>query len=276
MKRPTRFALLCHLVVILALGMAVANTRQMLLCLPGFPGTSSQAQPYVDKMLRYLEPKLGWSAGTITGLYLPDGAAASKKLLEVKPGIALVGPSIYAAHQKALRMQVIAKVEVDGRGAETYAIVTKKDGPSSLAALVGKTIEGTVVHDEKYIYNVLLDQQISPGKIGLKSEIRPLKSLRNVARGRVDGAIVDASVQRHMASLPFADELQVIYTSKPVPPPAVVVMGEGRKHAEKLKKALVGLCQRPDGQDLCRALMLTSILAASDADYKALKKAYNR
>ncbi len=257
-------------------GVALAGAKDMMFCLPGFPGTTTQAQPLVDKMLRHLESKLGWPESSMSGVYLPDGADAAGKLFEKRPGIALVGPSVYAGQKELLGMKVIAKVEVNGRGQETYSVVACKDGPANLSELAGKTVQGAVVQDEKYVYNVLLDKQVPAGQLKLKSQKRPLKALRDLARGKVDAAIVDESVREHMSELPFASDLQVIYTSKPVPAPAVVVMGEGIKHAKEIAKTIVGMCSKPDGKELCKTLTITSIKAASDADYKALLKTYNR
>ena len=257
-------------------GAVVAAEKAMLLCLPGFPGTEAQAQPYVDKMLRHLEVKLGLTAGSMSGVFIPDQDAAVRRLVDEKPEIALVGPSVYVSQKAALGMKVIAKVEVNGRGEETYSVLVKKDGPESLAKLKGKTVEGAVVHDGKYVYNVLLDGKIQQDALTLAPEKRPQRSLRKVARGEADAAIVDQAVMEHLGELPFASDLKVIYTSAPIPAPAVVVMGQGVKKADKLEGALVGMCERPDGAELCKALTLTSIKAAADSDYANLLKAYNR
>ena len=270
----------CHLIllvtvsILLITGVALAGAKDMLLCLPGFPGTSIQAQPYIDKVLRHLESKMDWPALSMKGVYIPDGPLALKKLSAKKPGIALVGPSIYASQHKAFKMKVIAKVEVNGQAQQTYSVVTKKGGPKTLKELAGKTLKGTVVYDTSYIYNILLNGEIPKGALKLENVKRPLGALRDVARGKTDGAIISQEVKNHMKELPFASDLQVIYTSKPVPPPAVVVMGDGVKHAGKLAKILVGMCQRPDGKELCKTLTISSIKAASDADFKEFLTAY--
>ncbi len=274
-KKAPRIVLVIAMVLVLAASVS-ADVKDMLFCLPGFPGTTSQAQPYIDKMLRHLEGKLALAEGTMTGTYLPDGDRSVKMLVGSKPDLALVGPSILAGNHKSLGMKVIARVEINGRGQETYSVVTAKGGPSSLVDLVGKTVSGAVVHDEKYVHNVLLDRKLAAGNLTLISEKRPLKSLRDVVRGKVDAAIVDRSVVDHMSELDFAGDLQVIYTSVSVPAPAVVVMGEGKSHAAKLKSVLVGLCKRADGKDLCKTLTITSINPASEADYKNLYERYNR
>jgi hypothetical protein len=265
--------------LVLVLGLAAslpssAGEKDMLLCLPGFPGTSSQAQPYIDKMLRHLEDKLGWERGSMTGVYLPDGDEAASRLASVKPGLALVDPSIYASSHKTLDMQVIAKVVVNGSGPQTYSVITRVDGPADLASLAGKQVVGPVVHDDRYVVNVLLDKKVPRGSLDLDVQKRPLRALRSVVRGKADAAIVGRAVVEHLGELDFASELRVIHTSKPIPPPAVVVIGEGRKNAAKLKQVLVGICGRPDGKELCKSLTLKAVEAASDKDYKPLVKRY--
>lgn len=276
MTRNSALVLGITIITLLSINVTSAGEKDMLLCLPGFPGTTTQAQPFVDKVLRHLETKLSWPAGSMKGTYLPDGDGVFEHLDQEKPGIALLDPSVYAREHSKRKMKVIAKVEVNGRGEETYAVITRKDGPKSLADLAGKKIEGVIVHDPKYIFNVLFDRAIPLEKLHLQIEKRPLKALRDVVRGLADAAIIDRSVRDHLSELPFASEIQIIFESKPVPAPAVVVMGDGLIHAAKFAEVLVGMCSRPDGQELCATLTISSIKAAADADYKNLLTSYNR
>jgi hypothetical protein len=177
---------------------ALAAVDELLMCLPGFPGTAAQAQPYIDKMLRHLEQKLGKPAGSITGVYLSDEVEADKAIATKKPSVALVGASILAGRHKTLGMKVIAKVEVSGRGEEVYSVVVKKGGIASIADLAGKRLSGVVVNDEKFVVNVLLDKSVPMGSLKLAPQKRPLQSLRAVARGEADAAIVDQAVVNSM------------------------------------------------------------------------------
>jgi len=254
----------------------VANSKEMLLLLPGFPGNSKQAQPYLDKIFRHIEKKLKWENNSLSGAYIPDGKLGSAKIAEKKPYMALIGPSIYVANYKNLKMKIIAKVEANGRGDEIYSIVTRKDGPSTLQELEGKNVEGCVTHDEKYVYKVILDNLVNIGSYKLTSQKKPLKTLRNLIRGKTDAAIIDQTVKEHLNELPFAKDIKIIYTSKKVPAPVVVVMGEGKKHINDLKKALIGLCKNKEGSKLCKTLTISSIKEANEKDYKILIKSYNR
>jgi hypothetical protein len=276
LKRRIFYLFAVTVPALLLAGVCLAQVKHMVLCMPGFPGTTAQAQPFVDKMLRHLESKMGFDKQSLSGVYLPDGNQGVARLEKDKPGLALVGPSVYAGQHSVFGMKVIAKVEVNGRGDEVYSVVTRKDGPGTLKALAGKKVSGVVVHDEKYVYNVLLDKAIDPGGLTLVSQKRPLKSLRDVASGKADAAIIDQAVKQHMGDLDIAADLRIIHTAQPVPAPAVVVMGQGAKQAKAFKKALVGMCRTPDGKGLCQTLTLSSIKAATNADYQELLKRYNR
>ena len=252
-----------------------ASSTDLLLLLPGFPGTSVQAQPYVDRMLRHLEQELALPEGSMHGMYIPDGSLADQELENVKPGIALVGPSVYARHAKTMKMKVIAKVTANGRGEQQYHVVVGRSGPDALDKLEGR-VSGSVVYDASYVTKVLFDGKVQDSKLTFQNNTRPLRALRDLSKGKVNAVIVDDETLRYMADLPYASELKKIYSSKPVPAPAVVVMNEGKKFAPKLKKVLVGLCGREEGKALCQALTIDSISAATDGDYSALLKKYRR
>ncbi|MCU0662493.1 MAG: phosphate/phosphite/phosphonate ABC transporter substrate-binding protein [Myxococcota bacterium] len=257
-------------------GPAMAGDKDLVFCLPGFPGTKIQAQPFVEKMLRHLEAKLSWPKGSMTGAYYPNEAEGLRQLDSLKPGIALVGPSVLTARYKSMGMKIIAKVEVQGRGDEVYSIVVKADGPGTIEKLAGKKLAGAVVTDPKFVHDVLLGKKLAVGQLSLVDEQKPLQALRAVARGQMDAAIVDKAVVDHLAELPFAKDLKVIFTASPVPAPAVVVFGEIVKDAKKLEEVLTGLCQQADGKELCKTLTISSIKAASESNYKSLFSAYGK
>ncbi|MBN2530864.1 MAG: PhnD/SsuA/transferrin family substrate-binding protein [Deltaproteobacteria bacterium] len=254
---------------------AAATSTDLLLLLPGFPGTSAQAQPFVDKMLRFLEVQLNLQKESMRGVFITDGSQATIRLEQMKPGIALLGPSIYAQHAKEMRMTVIARVEANGRGEQKYHVIVPKDGPDNIHELSG-IVSGSVVHDEKFVCNVLLNKKVSVQKLTMQNNPRPLRALRSLSEGKVSAVIVDEETLKYMSELEFSPRLKKIYTTDPVPAPAVVVLNDGRKFAQKLKKSLVGLCQTTEGKALCQSLTISSISPANDADYKALLKKYRR
>lgn len=269
------------IVLVIALPAMVAakagkEPQKILFCLPGFPGTTQQAQPYVDKVLRHVEQELSWDVETLSGTYLPDGEEGVEALRKIRPFLALVGPSIYASQHDALKMSVIGQVEVQGRGEESYSVITRKDGPKTIEELKGKKILGAVVHDAKFVHNVLWDKKIPVGSATLEATQRPLQALRKVARGQADAAVVDSMVSSGLTDLPMAKDLKIIHTSKPVPAPALVLMGN-KTLALKLQRVFAGLCTDSEhGRELCRNFAISSVRRASKKDYRDLLRRYER
>ncbi|MBN2802097.1 MAG: PhnD/SsuA/transferrin family substrate-binding protein [Deltaproteobacteria bacterium] len=247
----------------------------LLMLLPGFPGTTEQAQPYVETMLRYIEKDLKLESGTMHGTFISDGTKAEAKLSEVKPGIALLGPSVYAKNSSDKTMKIVAKLFILGQEEQKYYLVTKNDGADSISDFADKTVSGVIVHDEKFVKNVIFDKG-APDSIIYKFNKRPLKALRDVASGTIDGALIDSATKEHMDTLDFAKDLKIIYTSKPVPPPVIVVLNDSVKDAAKIKKSLTSICKTPEGKKLCNSLTISNIAPASDRDYSELVKKYNR
>ncbi|MBN2714266.1 MAG: PhnD/SsuA/transferrin family substrate-binding protein [Deltaproteobacteria bacterium] len=254
---------------------ASSSSIDLLLLLPGYPGTSAQAQPYVDRMLRHLEQGLGLAPQSMQGVFISDGSEGAQRLESEKPGIALVGPSVYAKYAKKMKMKVIAKVDANGRGEQTYHVVVAKNGPAAIALLKG-IVTGAVVHDDKYVVNVLFDRKVKASELTFVSNSRPLRALRDVAAGKADAVIVDDETLKYMKDLPFAADLREIYTTRPVPAPAVVVLNQGMKYVPQLKKLLVGLCLNSEGEALCQSLTISAITPATDEDYQPLLRDYNR
>lgn len=269
------------IVLVIALPAMVAakagkDPQKILFCLPGFPGTTQQAQPYVDKVLRHVEQELSWDSETLSGTYLTDGAEGVEALHKVRPFLALVGPSIYASQHGALNMSVIGQVEVQGRGEESYSVITRKDGPKTIEELKGKKVLGAVVHDAKFVHNVLWDKKIPVGSATLEATQRPLQALRKVARGQADAAVVDSMVSSGLSDLPMAKDLKIIHTSEPVPAPALVLMAN-KTLALKLQRVFSGLCTDSEhGRELCRNFAISNVRRASKKDYRDLLRRYDR
>jgi|LSQX01.1.fsa_nt_gb ABC-type phosphate/phosphonate transport system substrate-binding protein len=278
MRRPNKssFAVLAVAVLLAAALPLGAFPQKMMMCLPGFPGTTSQAQPLVDQLLRFLEADLSLEAQSISGVYLSDDAEASEKLPVLKPGLAVVGPSVYARFSGPLKMKVIAKVEASGRGSDTYYVLVRKDGPASLSALSGQSVAVTGISDSQYVYNVMLDRKLPANSLNLSTPKRPMKALRDLHQGALQAVVIDQAIHDSLRELPFADDLHVIHTSKPVPAPAVVVMGQTPAEAQRIGTALLSLCTTTEGKALCSALSISSIRKASDADYADLLKRYRK
>jgi hypothetical protein len=74
-----------------------------------------------------------------------------------------------------------------------------------------------------------------------------------VAGGRLDAVIINAQQHSALSLLPFADELQVVFTSEEIPLVGVVANGQRTTAGERnrFSQALSKMCTHQDGKLLC-------------------------
>lgn len=257
---------------------ARAESRDFVILMSGFLGTTDQAAPVLDNLFRRLESTLGWPAKSINGAYYPDPEEGLQALKQQNPGFAVVTHQMYFQHHKAMKMQVIAgMVLADGAMSRFHLVARKEGGPTKLEDLVGRTIASPHLKETLFAEKILLGGRLRLGEgTGTAKAIHvsaPLAALRKVQRSQADAALVDEPVMKQLPSLPFGGELQEIFTSEEIPPLPVVALGSSAAaDRQPMAKALLGLCTGAEGADLCSSLRLEAVRTASDRTYAPLLK----
>lgn len=253
-----------------------AESRDFMISMSGFLGTTEQAEPVLNKLFRRLETTLGWPADSINGAYYPDPEDGLRQMKQLNPGFAVVTHQMYFEHRKSMKMRVIAGMELSDGAMSRFHLVTKKEGgPAKIEELAGRSIASPHLKEVLFAEKILLGGGLSLGSgsgaakaIHLKA---PLGALRRVHRGSADAALVDEPVVKQLSSLPFGNDLQVIFSSGEIPPLPVVSFGTS-KAADRgpMAKALIGLCNGAEGAELCQSLRVSAIRSASDSTYAGM------
>lgn len=277
-----RIAFLVILVSFLVSSSAWAGPRDFVISMSGFLGTTEQAAPVLSKLFRQLESSLGWPENSIDGAYYPDAEEGLAAIKQRNPGFAVVSHQMYAEHRSAMKMQVIASMELSEGALSRYHVVTKKSGgPAKLSELQGRSIASPFTKEARFVERVLFggalalgpgDDQAHPIYVSA-----PLRALRKVHRGQADSALVDEPVVAQMSKLPFGSELQVIHTSSEILPLPVVALGTSTASDRRpMAKALQSLCEGDEGAALCGTLRLSKIRAASNATFSKISRQLSR
>ena len=253
---------------------ASAADADMIFVLTGYPGTTKQAQGHIDRFLRHAEKVLGWKQGSSSGAYYSDPVEGPKHLKSDSPGMAVVTPDIYLKYRKSLKMKIVAKVRAASRGEEQYSVVVKKGTAKSLVDLKGKKVAGMILSDPVFVSSIVFSGKLAASDVEIIHEPRPLSGLRAVNRGKVDAAVVDQAVVKHMKTLSFGADLEVIHTSVKLPPPVVVSFPSGRKNVSNFKSRMSELCGSGEGKEICTSIQLSSIDKASEKDYASIISLY--
>ena len=258
------------------LGQARAEARfQVLVCYPGGPVKAKTAAPAMDKMLRVLEKLGGWPAGSFSHAFTSKADECRKLLADKKPAFAITSLGLFLEHRESNHLVPLANPRISGRSEDVYRILVKKGGPKDLAGLKGKTLSGTLLGEPKFLRRVIFKGQINPAEhFMLKPSKRALRSLRKLARGKLDAVMVNQLQYSGIKQLPFAADFEVIFTSEAMPLQGLVADSQKTTKADraKLTNSLVKMCSHADGKQMCELFGIDAFVAVDPKIYDPVEK----
>lgn len=248
---------------------------QVLVCYPGGPVKAKNAAPAMDKMLRVLEKLGGWEANTFSHAFTSRADECRKLIGQNKPAFAITSLGLFLEHRESNHLQPLANPRMDGQSEDIYRILVRKGGAKDLAGLKGKTLSGTLLSEPDFLRRVVFEGQIDPGVFfKLAPSKRALSSLRKLARGKLDAVMVNQLQYSGAKQLPFAAELEVAFTSKPMPLQGLAAdtQQSSQTDRDKLLDALVKMCGHPDGKQMCELFGIDAFVAAEPKVYEPVDK----
>jgi ABC-type phosphate/phosphonate transport system substrate-binding protein len=249
-----------------------AASVTVVICYPGGSVQSQDAEAATASMLRVVEESGGWSPGSMTGHFIASSRECGKRLDEQKPPFAITTLGTFLTYREKLGLIPLAQPVIDGSSAERYRIMVRTGTYPSLEALKGKTIAGALVEEPQLLKRVVLRGSVDPESFfTLKGSPGVLRCLRKLAQGELEGVIVNSQQYRALASLPFAGELEVAFTSEEIPLAGIVANGKLTTADERSRftRALSRVCSHQEGKKLCELFGVESFVPA---DLKAFQK----
>ena len=248
-----------------ALAAATPQPVTLVICAPGYPGSTKEAQPNMDALARAVSAAAGTPALNVAAEYHETEDAGVARLKAATPSLALVPLPFYLSHANALKLQVAAlAVEKDGQSEVTWTLVAKKGRISSPAELSGFTIVSLAGYAPGFIRDVALAKWgVLPADVTFQASGQVLSALRKAANGEKFAVLLDAAQTASLASLPFATELSTVATSPPVPGFVVCTVGPSAKSKEvsRAAAALLKLDQSPEGRSALDGVRLSRFVA---------------
>ncbi len=226
----------------------------VLICYAGGSVQSQDAESATASMLRVVEEAGGWSAGAMTGLFISDVKECGMRLDEQKPPFAITSLGTFLAYREKLGLIPLAQPVIDGSSAERYRIMVRKGTYTSLEVLKGKTVGGALVDEVEFLKRVVLRGKVDPASFfTLKNPQRVLHCLRSLAKGELDAVIVNSQHYRALSSLPFAGDLEAVFTSEEIPMVGIVanVKATTADERSRFARALSRVCDHQEGKKLC-------------------------
>ncbi len=253
-KYPFFWALAAILVTVAS---APAQAEQhFLICVPGAPGSAADASERVKSFLALLEKDVG----PMTGHYATRPAECDRILQKHSPRFGLFSHGELARRSSDLKPVPLLEVEGLDSGPLQYHLIVRKGEESGPVA--GEMLSPHW-EDFPWIRTLFVDMDWTGVQGKRKSALRSLKKL---AKGKVQSVLVNEKEKRAMAELPFGPELEVHASSADLPGLALVELGGLSSKGKKLRKAGAAVCKAAPAQ--CKGVEIRSLKATTVERYR--------
>jgi hypothetical protein len=231
----------------------------LVFCAPGYPGGAGDAQPFLDAFATAATQAAQWPAGSLAASYEATEAGGLAKLAEPDAALAFVPFPFFVQHAAALKLIALVQADVATVGArERWTLVAKKGGVTAPGAMSGYSILSIAGYAPDFVRNYALADWALTADVKISQSALVLSDLRRVIAGERLAVLLDGTQTSSLASLPFADGLQAIRQSAPLPTAILAVVNSRlpKARAETLRAALLDLSHSPAGADILGNLRL--------------------
>ncbi len=245
-------------------------------CAPGFPGSTSEAQPRMDAFAAAVAAAAG--AGSIQAEYHETEEAGVRRFARPDAAIALVPLPFFLKYEEKLRLAARAQAVMQGGAAsEAWSLVAARGRLPSAAALGGWELVTAAAYAPRFVRGPALGAWGAlPAGTRLVPAATILSSLRRAAAGEDVALLLDGPQASALPTLPFAKDLEVVARSAALPVMIVATVAarlpEGR--VKPLVRALLSLKERPSGEAALAGLHLVRFIALDEAGLRGAHEAY--
>lgn len=256
---------------------AQAGPRDLVICMPGSPGSTAGAQVYMAPFFRRIESLAGWPASTINGSFHPSYTSCLSKIRSTSPGFAVLSLGVYLEQRKRYKMRVIGRVDIAyGAGTRLYLVV-QKGKYTSLAQLKGKRLTSDHLEETQFLNKVMFGGKIDVTTHFTLRKVRATtKGMRDVKRGRADATIINDEQLRLMKRRGYP--LVVLHKSPRLPGAPLVALGSYARSGDinKMKKVAGAVCSGASGRKLCRTTSISRARRATNATYRGMVRLFGK
>jgi len=271
MRRVTGGLIALSLVYLSASGQTAPSV--LVVCAPGYPGTTEEAQSFMDGFAGIAAKEAGWPAEDLEAVYFENEATGLARMNDPEAALALVPLPFFLEHGDELDLVPHLHAVTDKGGDEVWALVARKGAVSGPADLKDFEVTGRPGYSPAFVKGTILGRW---GPLPEETQItftdRSLSALRRAAAGEKVAVILDREQTESLPSLPFGKELEVVTRSERMPGMILCAIGGrlGEKRSGELVKGLLGLHKSAEGADILRSIWMSRF---ETIDRKALERA---
>jgi hypothetical protein len=241
-------------------GPAALLASVLVVCAPGYPGTTTDAQPSMDALAVAVARAAGWPTGSLAAEYHASETEGKARLSRPDAALALVTEPFFVEHSAALKLKpLLQAVPAGSEEGEVWSLVARKGRVMGPASLAGWEVRSTAAYAPRFVRETALGGWGTlPASVRLVATSQVLSALRKAATGEDVAVLLDATQAASLPTLPFAADLEVVARS-PRLPGAVLCTVAGRAlpgREDRLAAGLRSLGEAPEGAVVLERLRL--------------------
>jgi phosphonate ABC transporter substrate-binding protein len=247
-------------------------------CYPGGPVNTRDAQSAMGSMLRVVERVGQWPENRFDSLFTSKIDECRKQIAEKKPKFAITSLGLYLELRNPHNLLPVVRPRIKGRTSERYRVVVQKDKYKSLDELKGKNLGGTVLAEQSFIGKIVFAGKVDPaGFFVLQPSNQAIRALRALDKGELDAVILNEQQYAGLSSLHLQTPLEVVFTSEEIPLMGVVANSTTTTEEERARfgKALEQMCTDSEGQKLCDLFGVESFNVVDAAVFEPMVKLWD-
>jgi len=253
--------------------MLVLAAATLVVCAPGYPGSSGEARPAMQALAGSLVTAAKMPPGSLEAVYEETEQGGLKRLSQKDASLVLAPLPFHLEHERELRLVPrLSAVPREGEALERWTLVTGKDHPAKLS---GYTILSTAGYSKRFVRAVAPEL---PPEVEIRQDSSVLSSLRRAANGDKVAVLLDGAQAAALGKLPFAASLATVSTSAPVP--VAVVSTVDKRIPERTWKQLQPAFQRlgndPQGREALEGVRMRGFVALDEKALAAARSAFRR
>jgi ABC-type phosphate/phosphonate transport system substrate-binding protein len=257
---------------------AAPAPEMIVVCYPGGPVNTRDAQSAMGSMLRVVERVGQWPENRFDSLFTSKIDECRKQIAEKKPKFAITSLGLYLELRNPHNLLPVVQPRIKGRTSERYRVVVQKDKYKSLDELKGKNLGGTVLAEQSFIGKIVFAGKVDPaGFFVLQPSNQAIRALRALDKGELDAVILNEQQYAGLPSLHLQTPLEVVFTSEEIPLMGVVANSTTTTEEERARfgKALEQMCTDSEGQKLCDLFGVESFNVVDAAVFEPMIKLWD-
>jgi hypothetical protein len=256
-----------------------AGQKVIVVCAPGYPGTTEQARSVMDSFASSVERAAGWPPGGLMAMYFETADAGIEALRSDDSILALAPLPFVLENEEELGLRPrLRGVPVSGPD-EAWSLVAQRGRVASPEALDGWEVTGVPGYSPAFVRGPVLERW---GRLPRSAQVtftsRVVTALRRAASGEKVAVLVDSAQSEALTALPFGKDLEIVTRSQPFPSALLCTVG-GREREDvidPLLNALLTLHESAGGLESLQAMRMVRFDRADLTGFAATKKVFGK